>query len=278
MLSQDKIDFFKREGYIVIPGVLSSEEVAHMRKRVMAIFEAGEWKKSAYNTDRILSDVYQTFPEFIDISLKPAVLDAIRSLAGDNPVLMPETAIHHKFYSTWHKDTSTLERAGHNFHNDERCLLLQSGFYMQDNDEFGGGLTIMPGSHNYKDYYYVKNAKTFLTRIFNKLTGKKVPLNFEPNPYKLSIYDVPSKAGDLVIFNMKANHCATFPKKGTIAEVPPSISKIAFFNAFAANNETSKEYLEFILNRNEPYYQSLRNRKVIETLTTKAKELSFTVF
>ena len=153
MITAEQKKQFEEKGYLLVPGVMSKEEVAEMRKKVLHIFDSGEWKKSPYNTKLSLSDVFETFPEFLNYTLKPKVLEVVKGLLGENPLLMPESAIHYRLYTPWHKDTTSQERAGHNFHHKPEALMIEAGFYMQDNDEYGGGLTVMEGSHRTKDNF-----------------------------------------------------------------------------------------------------------------------------
>ena len=277
-LSKAQIQSFKENGYLIIPNVLSADQIQFLRKRIMAIFETGEWKKSPYNTEKVLSDVYNTFPEFIDITLNETVIEAIRSLTDGTPVLIPETSIHYKIYTGWHKDTSSQEKAGKSFHWKENALMLECGFYMQDNDPvLGGGLTVMQGSHNTKDNLIDESSYelSFMDKVKIKLGIYREDNNSKLNPNKHKVVDVPSKAGDFVIFNFRTNHRATTPKGIKITEVPVERSKLAFFNAFSVDNETVTEYLDFIKSRKDPYYQSLKTQQPSPHLIETAKKLNF---
>ncbi len=278
MINEADLKFFDEMGYLVVPNVLTDADLQLMRKRIKDIFSSGEYKVSPFNTDRVLSDVYNAFPEFIDITLNEKILGMIKQVLGDKPVLMPETAIHHKWYTGWHKDTTTQEKMGYTFHHQPESLMIECGFYLQDNDELGGGLTVMEGSHKTTDLYTKpRPPKSLSNRIATKILGDKDPLGDHLNPNHHKIVDIDSKAGDMVIFNFKTNHRATFPRTVKPEEVPEEKSKIAFFNAFSVNNSTANEYLEFILNRPEPFYQNLKTRKLNENLLNKAKQLDFTV-
>ena len=50
MLTQDQKMFFEREGYLLVPGVLTGAEVLGIRTRILDIFRSGDWKKSPFNT------------------------------------------------------------------------------------------------------------------------------------------------------------------------------------------------------------------------------------
>lgn len=276
MITEEQKKHFKDKGFLLVPGILSNEEVTFLRKRILQIFNSQDWKISPYNTERVLSDVYNTFPEFLDITLTEKIISIIRSLLGTQPVLMPETSIHYKFYTGWHKDTTSQEKAGHRFHLKPESLMLESGFYLQDNDEYGGGLTIMPGSHKTTDNFInPRPEKSFLEKVKTKLAESSEEKDPYINPHKHQIYDVPSKAGDLVIFNFLTNHRATLPKVCKTDEVPYEKHKLAFFNAYSINNTSANEYFEYIKSRPEPFYKYLNGRKPNNEILKKAHDLDF---
>lgn len=276
-LTQQQLNDFNQKGFLLVPNVLSLEEVTFLRKRISEIFETGEWKKSTYNTERVLAEVYSVFPEFIDITLKKEVIEILTDLCGTIPVLMPETGIHHQFYTGWHKDTSTMEKAGETFHLQNDCLLLQCGFYLQDNSKtFGGGLTVMEGSHNTSDSFITTNIEhSFLDKVKIKTGLYSEEKNRKINPHRHKIIDIPSKAGDFVIFNMKTNHRATQPIGEKYDTIPEEISKIAVFNAFARDNFSATEYYRYISSRPEPFYQALKQRNTIEQLEITSQQFGF---
>ncbi|MCF8424759.1 MAG: phytanoyl-CoA dioxygenase family protein [Bacteroidia bacterium] len=277
MLTTEQINSFTENGYVLIPNVLSEKEVVFLRTRILEIFSTDEWKKSPFNTQRVLSDVYNYFPEFMDITLTEKTINIIKSLLQTTPVLMPETAIHYKFYTGWHKDTSVQEKEGNKFHLKDEALMLQCGFYLQDNDDLGGGLTVMQGSHKTNDNLI--NPESFRLSLKDRLKLKigtyKEYDNEKLNPNAHSVIDVKSKAGDLIIFNFRLNHRATRPKHVKLESIPVEKSKIGFFNAFSIDNETANEYLKFIKARKEPFYQSLKSRKPSEDLTQLSNKLKF---
>ena len=78
MVSSEQIRSVKENGYLIVPNVLTDEQVKHLRSRISGIFTLGEWQKSQFNTDRVLSDVYNTFPDFIDITLTGNIIEIVK--------------------------------------------------------------------------------------------------------------------------------------------------------------------------------------------------------
>lgn len=278
-LSEEQVNFFHENGYLLVPNVLSKEEVTWLRTRMLNILGSGDWKKSPYNTEKVIATVFDTFPEFIEPILNEKAIEAVRSVLKNTPVLMPETAIHYKVYTGWHKDTTCIEKAGESFHQQEEAMILECGYYLQDNNELGGGLTVMPGSHKHSDYFVDWTAPklSFFGRLKRKLGLYNEEKDTRVNPNAHTIVDIPSKAGDLVLFNMKTNHRATIPKNGNLLTVPDEKSKLAIFNAFASDNAAAHSYYKYISSRTEPFYQSLAHRTPNAELNAVAEKLRFKV-
>ncbi len=278
-LTHQQINDFNEQGYLLVPNILSVEEIQYLRKRISEIFTSGEWQKSKFNSSQVLAEVYNYFPEFIEITLKKEVIEILTDLCQTQPVLMPETGIHNQFYTGWHKDTSTMQKSGENFHLKDDCLLLQCGFYLQDNsEEHGGGLTVMEGSHRTSDTFITNDIEhTFFDKVKIKTGIYSEEKNKKINPHKHKIVDIRSKAGDFVIFNMRTNHRATNPANGRPETVPAEISKIALFNAFTKDNFSADEYFRYISSRPEPFYQALKDREIHSQLLDLSNRLNFKV-
>lgn len=260
MLTAEDKKFYEENGYVIARNMLTKEQVAFLRKRALEIYGTDEWKISPYNTDKIMVDIYKYFPEIMRITLTKKVVDTAKFLVGeDHLVLIPETAMMKSFYPTWHKDTTTPERAGYTFHLRPDFKVIRCGFYLQDNNEYGGGLSVFAGSHLTTDEYTGEfPEKTLLKRIKDRLTPNAEEKDPFINPHGLKLVDIPSKAGDLVFFNFKIDHKGTIPKSQRIGDVPADQTKIAMFDIFGVNNEALKEYIDYIKTRPEKIYDYAR--------------------
>jgi ectoine hydroxylase-related dioxygenase (phytanoyl-CoA dioxygenase family) len=264
MVTAEDKKFFDENGYLLIRNVLTPDEITFLRKRALEIFSSDEWKVSSYNTNRTVIDTYRYFPEIMRVSLGKKVVDTVKALLGsDDIILTPETAMMTGFYPTWHKDTTTQEKLGHSFHKSPDFKMVRCGIYMQDNDEYGGGLSVISGSHRKPDNFLTGDflpKRTLWYRIKNRLMPQKEEDNVKLNPHKLKIVDIPSKVGDLVFFNFQTAHKGTIPKSQRIGDVPAHKSKIAIFDTFGVNNEQTKMYVDFLKTRPENIYGFARDR------------------
>ena len=121
--------------------------------------------------------------------------------------------------------------------------MVQCAIYFQDNDEYGGGLDVVPGSHTEPDHTPPAPKVTFVDRVRGKLG---FPKKSAPPPEEPNAITIPSKAGDLVIFNVLTNHQATQPRICGTNEIPEERRKFALFFVCAVNNEHAERYVEFI--------------------------------
>jgi ectoine hydroxylase-related dioxygenase (phytanoyl-CoA dioxygenase family) len=264
MVTAEDKKFFDENGYLIVRNVLTPEEMAFLRKRAVEIFSTDEWKISPHNTNRTVTDFYRHFPDIMKVSLSKKVVDTVKSLLGsDDIILTPETAMMTGFYPTWHKDTTTQEKRGHTFHKNPDYKMVRCGIYMQDNDEYGGGLSVIAGSHHKPDNFLTGDflpKRTLLFRIKNKIIPYNEAENKKLNPYNLKIVDIPSKVGDLIFFNFQTAHKGTLPKSQKIGDVPHNKTKIAIFDTFGVNNEYTKMYVDFLKTRPESIYGFTRDR------------------
>ena len=271
--------FYEENGYLIVRDVLTAEQVAFLRKRFLDIWSTDEWKVCESNTDRNLVDIYKYFPEVMRLTLTKDVVDIAKFLIGeDHLVLIPETAAMKGFYPTWHKDTTTPERYGHTFHLRPDFKVIRCGFYLQDNNEYGGGLSVFAGSHKTADNLVGDfPERTLLTRIKDRLTPNAEEKNKFLNPHNLKLVDIPSNAGDLVFFNFKIVHKGTIPRSQRIADVPASMTKVAMFDIFGANNEPTKLYIDFLKTRPEGLYSFAKNPKKSQEFEDQMKDIGLDV-
>lgn len=263
MITAEDKKFYDENGYFLIKNLLTADEVMFLRKRAIEIFDNGEWKISPHNTDRTLADVYRYFPEIMKVSLSQKVVDAVKALLGsDDIVLIPETAIMRGFYPTWHKDSTTQEKMGHMFHKDPNFKMIRCGIYFQDNDEHGGGLSVFSGSHKTPDNFMGKfPERTLYTRIRNRLFPQSDEKSKFLNPLNLKLVHIPSRVGDMVVFDFKTAHRGTLPLSQRIGDVPPHKTKLAIFDIFGVNNEFTQQYVDFLKTRPEGIYGFARERR-----------------
>lgn len=269
-LSAEQKEHFDRDGYVVIPDVLSADDVSAMRRFLESLFDSGVTYKGDVQIrggvegrgGGVRHDIFSRYPEMRFLMTHPAILGALRSLLGPDFVFLPEMAAHDSRYGHWHKDTTPMERAGVTFHWAPDFRFVECGIYLQDNDEHGGGLDVVAASHLEPDHTPPAPKVTLLQRARAKL-GLPIAQPVEA-PVQEHAISIPSAAGDLVIFDFHINHMATQPTACSVDEVPLDKRKLAIFFACSANNRHVAPYVDFIrgqyehLKAGHEYPQELR--------------------
>jgi hypothetical protein len=238
----------------MVPGVLDQPEVKAVRTKLIDVFDAGVQHRGDVQLTGgvegrgggVRHHVLERLPLLRDVVLRPPVVEALRSLLGDDFVFLPETAIHDSRYGHWHKDTTPMERAGVTWHWAPDFEMVTCAIYFQDNDEFGGGLDIVPGSHTEPDSTPPAPKVTFLNRVGNKLGVRALTPKPTAPPAEPRGITLPSRAGDLVMFKYHTKHQATQPRSCSVSELPRDKRKIALFFSCSANNEHAVRYVEFV--------------------------------
>src|SRR3954447_26427734 len=187
-MTSDLKQSFDRDGFVVVPGVLSPEEIQRLRTFFLELFDA----EPIYEGDNKLTrvDIAARYPETRFLMWKPELVEAARALLGEDFVFIPEMSAHDAHFGDWHKDTDAAFFSGEGWTADDDVRLVEAAFYLQDNDEHGGGLDVVRGSNRFW-------PKGPLGRLRQRLYRRRRP------------YSIPSKAGDLVLFDFRTDHRAT---------------------------------------------------------------------
>ena len=297
MLSSDQIRTFHRDGFVVIPSVLSRGEVLRYRELMKQMFESSPDLSIGDDTNLRMNAIsrYEALAELLFID---PVLRSLKSLLGEKFVISPNTMVVDSKYDGWHTDITTAALAGHTFSNDHAFSVVNAAFYFQDNGVYGGGLDVVPGSHKRDDIFLedirrkneayrngslLRSVKShlrvfipdFLLRLRRKFLAKNsLSLVQSAKPGQLT---VAQNAGDLLIFDLRLWHKASWAKAP--APIPPDARKFAYFVICGANNETTYKYRDFLIqcSRTEPSYAYLINHKYPEWLCRKAREAGVTL-
>lgn len=273
-LSNEQIEHFKSEGYLLIPGVFPINDILYARQIFLQAFSQQLWLKAPYSSSSIINDIYNYHPELLQKLITPSFINIIKDILGDNAVWIPECSIHRNRYIHWHKDTSIQELSGETSHHNIQHSLIQAAIYFQNNDESGGGITVISRSHIQRDHYYQMLSSSLPKRVYYKLL-KMLKISafdrMERSPLKT---DIPSCTGDLVLFDVRLDHRATLPQAEYINN---HTDKLAIFNTFGKDNIVTRKYFQFMKARKEPYYCYFREYPLPKEVYQWAEELNINV-
>src|SRR5262249_49635520 len=164
-----------------------------------------------------------------------------------------------------HTDTTALESAGWMFHRSPGFRAVVMGIYLQDNNEFGGGIRVVPGSHRQPDPYIElikkKNAyraavqKSLIKRTLKRVSrGRMFDWRDERIDNVPGQIDLPTRAGDVAMWDMRLMHRAS-PQRTKGEGVPGG--KIALFYVLGRDNNTTRTWVEYLTKSGE--LQSVRS-------------------
>lgn len=253
MLNETDCRFFWENGYLIVRDVVPPENLSVARRRLETLFAEGVYRQAPHSSPHIINDLYRFAPELLPLIFTERYFAAVRDLLGPEGAWIPECAAHRGRFFGWHKDSSGVERAGMQSHRDYVPPLLTAAVYFQDNGPGAGGLTVAAGTHREPDrtlHYY---SRKFHYRLKNKLLKWLGRSEFDRLERHPGYCDLPSKAGDLVVFDIRLSHRATFARERAPLE------KLAIFNAFVRDDAVGREFLACQKRRPEPHFQYFRD-------------------
>ena len=214
ILSTKQKNQFVRDGYLILPNLLSSKELDSLRA---VIDQQLEQRETPYeletdvlypgapesegspggSTIRRLLNAYDRHPEFQGCAQNPAIMVAIKTLLSAQKIFL--TPNHHNCVMTkqpefssqtnWHRDT----RYWH-FNNK---YLINAWYALGDETAKNGGMLILPGSHRWDVDANVLDDAQFLIE------------DHPNNQARLSLAEqVDLRAGDCLLFSAHCFHAA----------------------------------------------------------------------
>jgi hypothetical protein len=134
---------FCQDGFVVVPQVFDQTEIAELRRAAFAQFPDNRPPfEPKFSSTALFQGPFQL------VFRNRKFIQALRTVLGEDFVFINEFALHDSFYVGWHTDTASPEgKVGHEFHWSPGFCVVQAAIYLQDNNENGGGLDVVPGSY-----------------------------------------------------------------------------------------------------------------------------------
>lgn len=160
----------KRDGFMVLDQVLTSEEVKDLCVRLDRVYEAqvGEVGEQVLEQTRerdLVRCPLAYDPVFLELATKKRVLDVIEGVLGKRFLLHLQNGIinrpereHHQ--SSWHRDLPYQEWTS------SKPLALGCLFCLEDFNQETGGTVVLPGSHLFETppgEEYIRNHECQIT-------------------------------------------------------------------------------------------------------------------
>lgn len=307
-------DSFEKNGFYLFKNVYTLNEIKTFRKACEKLINEPSISDIG-DTSHIKGDVFHRSKVIRELFFTEKLIKNIEQVLGENFHILPEISVMKSQFGRWHKDTTSIELFGHDFHKHDEFRIVNVAIYCQDNTEYGGGLDIVPGSHKESDLYtefyrkeseeYEKGKKetvilpesskskksafNFLKRVIEFFLRRTpiikkhfIPKNVFEHPLdssdvKQDKLRIPTKAGDVVIFDLRLDHKASWP---TIQiEDSNKHIKYAFFAICGRNNAETVRYREYLNERSEKQeaYAYLKNYQLSDHLIEMEKKFNITI-
>lgn len=200
LLTAELRDRYRNDGYVVVPGVFSLEEVARLRDHYMDLRRRGSYPGDFGGVDPASSDPLKRFPRMIHMHrwdetslrwmLDPRLGACMAGLLGREPHAV-QTMLYFK----------PPGARGQALHQDQFYLRVQPGTCMaawlalDDCDEENGCMRVVPRSH---ELPVLCTEKADTTVSFTDVTV--------PVPEEFPVLPVLMRAGDVLFFNGSVIH------------------------------------------------------------------------
>lgn len=223
-LTKDQIDFYNEEGYLVLPNLLSEEELAPAREAMTykVSMIAKELLQAGLITDTLehrpfryrLAELFQhltaedflkygrswrdRIPGYFHLMSQPKILDAVESLIGGEIFANPVYNVRPKIPKVaagavpWHQDKSYWPDANAN-------PVITVWIPLVDANEVNGCLRIKPRTHRKRllKWHHENETGTGYTALKESQLGKTPTVS------------LPITAGSAILFNDRCLHMST---------------------------------------------------------------------
>ncbi len=253
-----------RDGYVVIPGLLSLAEAAHYRTEIQKLSDIGD---ADFGNKRFeCPDGVSRNRQFWPLIDHPKLVSALREMLGPTARYTQHSDLHaHRGGVGWHRDSAcrTFGEGPDWDESHDPYQVLRVAIYLQTYAESHSALGVIPGSHRYEKPVGGREAAIWRRVValgeiaastWGTLAGgERLPhemrlQNFPhmlirtqprvgslPWPPPRSPVWIRTEPGDCVIFNQRLYHSAS----------PLAGPKYAVFLSYAAENGHARNHLGY---------------------------------
>jgi len=270
---------FLDKGYALFSEVISQERVKEIREFLTNEFNE-QYPVENYNEANIIFDHLVKYPNLRDTIANEKIINSLKILLGDELVLMPPASCIRNSFWNLHTDVTTMTSQGYPVSQRPDFTGVAIAIYLQDNDEQGGGMFVVPETHKLEKDPLV-NQKLwqkginipFGHKILRALTGNRYPNYDDFSKYEIGGIDIPSKAGDMLVLDMRLLHRGSQVQPG----VKKTRTKLGIFTTATAPGEGNylDYWMEYLMSDHDHPFQYLKNERNTEPVKQTLKEAGF---
>lgn len=275
ILSQSQIDEYFSTGCLHIKNVYTVEAVDQIRSLLAKSLNDGTWSSAPHHNEGVTTDIFRTMPELVELIFTERYVQIFKDLLGPDMIILPEPAMHRNRFYYWHKDSTFLDEQAETFHWNKDFQAIMAAMYLQDNDdEYGGGLTVVPHTQHNRDPYHKIPKMNIAQSIYLKVQ-KMLGLSFfdtlEKDP---KLTNIQSMKGDIVLIDIRLDHKGTTPKKRR-----ENYDKFAYFNFVLDSDKYTADVIRCMRARPSGYFKEYlqHDKELPAILVEKSKELDFNI-
>lgn len=200
-------ELYDQFGFVVVPHVLSADEVRSIRALCDRLFQ----DRANHPSNLLSSDVLRQ-RELWSVALRGPVVRALKAVLGDDYTMFSDLTVPRNVFGvprTLHRDADSEGYQEYLLASDYR--FVKCGVFLQDNDrEWGGGVTVTPSAHRFP----LRTPSVKLTFRVKKLRDL-VALHTRERWVDI-------KAGDFLCFDSRLPHQSSMGSRFTPKDISDS--------------------------------------------------------
>ena len=259
---------FIDDGYIVSERSLEIEKLKYIEDK----FDNFEFSK------KFVFDPFIAEPNMAEVFFNDGLIKTLRTILGDNFILLADTSLHHGRRNVMHTDNTSLLAEGIDlFDGDGQFRMVTIGTYFQPSNG-GDGLRVVPGTHLIDDRFEQYRHASVRNRFLN--ASRKIlpePIYKYIHPHNFSGQDLENSYGDSVIFDIRIEHRSQYQRFPNDLLPSSKVRKAIFHRACSSDMGRALAYQNYLKNKKDYGYLKSKNRIIPKLVRELAEHYEVTV-
>ena len=236
MEQYEQASSYEKFGFVIIRNVLLPEEIRDIRELLLE-------QLAAYpERERIFTEEVFQCPEIYRLAFREKVVRMLKEVMGPELCYYSNHNVQCNQFGRWHWDSGG--DPVQEFHVRPDYRFANCGIYFQENTrKWGGGIHVLPGQHKMPVSTGSFKVDYFFKRLVSRFSSK---YSFPTKPVMVDIHP-----GDMVIFDLRLPHSATWPddltgltqgRNTVLHGIPRDMTKMVLY-WFASNSKMVPDFM-----------------------------------